>query len=224
MNNAVNGSVGDRRPIKTRDTQWAHRMAAFLARRGLTPNMISVSGMVSGILAGGLLSLTVQGGRLDRICWILGAGLVQLRLLANMLDGMVAVESGQCSLVGELYNEIPDRVSDTAILIGLGCSSGGNPIAGLIAAGLALFTAYVRAMGKAAGAQNEFCGPMAKPHRMFLVTGVSIFYAVAPVSFQTFAGRGAAEWMLWLITLGCLVTVLRRLTRIARTLRGERDV
>ena len=42
--------------------------------------------------------------------FLVAAVCVQLRLLANLLDGMVAVGSGQASRIGELYNEVPDRV------------------------------------------------------------------------------------------------------------------
>ena len=34
--------------------------------------------------------------------------------LANMLDGLLAVEGGQQTKTGELYNEIPDRIADVA--------------------------------------------------------------------------------------------------------------
>ena len=44
---------------------------------------------------------------------LVGAGLILLRLLANMLDGMVADESGEGGPLGSLYNEIPDRISLT---------------------------------------------------------------------------------------------------------------
>jgi phosphatidylglycerophosphate synthase len=37
-----------------------------------------------------------------------------------MLDGMVALASCRDSKVGELYNEVPDRVSDAAVFIGVG--------------------------------------------------------------------------------------------------------
>ena len=51
-------------------------------------------------------------------CWC------RLRLLANLLDGMVAIGRGIASPVGELFNEVPDRVSDTAVLLGLGVAGG----------------------------------------------------------------------------------------------------
>jgi phosphatidylglycerophosphate synthase len=139
-----------------------------------------------------------------------------------MLDGMVAIEGGRASPVGELFNEVPDRVSDAATLIGAGYAACGDVVLGFSAACAALFTAYVRAMGKAAGANHEFCGPMAKQQRMFTVTAVAVYCGLAPLDWQpawaAWPGRGLMAAALALILLGSLVTVVRRLRRIAATL------
>src|SRR4029453_10834989 len=111
---------------------------------------------------------------------------LELLLTANMLDGRVALASGRASKTGELYNEVPDRVSDAAVFIGAGFAWGGNVALGYIATILAIFTAYVRAAGKIAGAHNEFCGPMAKQHRMLVVTVACLYSAVVPRSWQIF--------------------------------------
>jgi phosphatidylglycerophosphate synthase len=159
----------ERRPIASRRWPIWNHSARWLARSGVSPNGISIAGMVFGILAGFALAVTAWIPGWERLAWIAGTIFIQLRLLANLLDGMVAIESGKASLVGELYNEVPDRVSDSAILIGAGYAIGGDAILGFAAACVALFTAYVRAMGKAAGAPQEYCGPMAKPQRMALM-------------------------------------------------------
>jgi phosphatidylglycerophosphate synthase len=209
--------VTDRRPIAARRFAVFHRMAAGLARAHVTANSISVVGMICGLLAGVSLYFTSSVGPLaGRILWLAAAGLVQLRLLANMLDGMVAIASGTASKVGELFNEMPDRISDAATLIGLGYAAGGEPVLGWSAALLAVFTAYVRSMGNAAGAGSDFRGPMAKQQRMFLVTFTGLFCAIAPAQLL----RSPATWCLWIICAGCVVTIWRRLSGIASNLRS----
>src|SRR5690349_10320906 len=95
----------DRRPLASRNTRWARVLAAALARRGVSPNAISVAGLVAGLLAGVALAATAfTDGWALRLCWIAGAAGVQLRLLANLLDGMVAVASNRTSKLGELFN------------------------------------------------------------------------------------------------------------------------
>jgi len=140
-----------------------------------------------------------------------------------MLDGMVALASGRASKVGELYNEIPDRVSDAAVFIGAGFAWGGNIALGYIATILAIFTAYVRAAGKIAGGPNEFCGPMAKQHRMLVITLVCLYSAITPRSWQmiTFNDSqiGLMTLALAVIAVGCVITIIRRVGRIAHGLK-----
>ena len=132
--------------------------------------------MIAAVVAG-LLFASVPGLGQPWLAWLCGAVLVQLRLLANVLDGMVAVGRGVASPVGELYNEIPDRVSDTAVFAGIGFAAG-SPALGWAAALAAMATAYVRATGRAAGGGSDFRGPMAKQQRMALVTALAVFCAV----------------------------------------------
>jgi phosphatidylglycerophosphate synthase len=163
-------------------------------------------------------------GILTPFAWLLGAGLVQLRLLCNLIDGMVAVESGKTSPLGELYNEIPDRISDAATLIGLGYASGGIPWLGFLAALLAVFVAHVRAAAKVAGAPQDYCGPMAKPHRMLVATITALACGILPSTIQDqwFATVGGLPAIaLALIAAGCVITAARRIWRAARVLEAR---
>ena len=211
----------DRRPIATRNRKWAQAATMWLALRNVSPDAISIASMCACIVAGVALGLTSVADY--RIFWLAAALGAQLRLTANMLDGMVALVSGRASKIGELYNEVPDRVSDVAVFIGAGFASGGNVALGYIATILTIFTAYVRAAGKIAGAPNEFCGPMAKQHRMLVITLACLYSAVVPRSWQILyfdnARLGVMGLALFVITVGCLITVGRRLNRIAQALR-----
>ncbi len=213
--------VIDRRPIATRNRKWAQAATAWLAARNVSPNAISIAGMCACVVAGIALGLTSSSEY--RILWLIAACGAQLRLTANMLDGMVAIASGRTSKTGELYNEVPDRISDAAVFIGAGFAWGGNVTLGYIATILAIFTAYVRAAGKIAGAPNEFCGPMAKQHRMLVITLICLYSAIAPRSWQmiTFNDRqiGLVTLGLLVIVVGCVITVIRRVSRIAHALR-----
>src|SRR5437763_8466955 len=211
----------DRRPIATRNRKWAQAATIWLASRNVSPNAISIAGMCACIVAGIALGATPIADY--RILWLIAALGAQLRLTANMLDGMVALASGRASKEGELYNEIPDRVSDAAVFIGAGFAWGGNVTLGYIATILAIFTAYVRAAGKIAGAPNEFCGPMAKQHRMLVITVICLYAAAVPRPWQIlhFANIevGAVGLGPGVIIVGCSITIVRRLNRIAHTLR-----
>jgi phosphatidylglycerophosphate synthase len=184
-------------------------MAGWLIRRGAAPDAISLAGMVAALGAGFAIAVAPH----HKLLWLCAAILVQARLMANLLDGMVAIGRGVASPLGELFNEVPDRVSDTAVLAGLGIAAG-QPSLGLSAALAAMATAYVRAIGKAAGQRSDFCGPGAKQHRMAIVTLAACWCLVAPPPLAAPA-PGAA---LWLILALATLTALRRLLRLARAL------
>jgi phosphatidylglycerophosphate synthase len=200
---------GDRRPIAARQTGAARVATAWLAARGVSADAISAAGMVAGLLAGAAFAMAPGQGAW---AWLAAALLVQLRLLANLLDGMVAVARGIASPRGELWNEIPDRVSDTAALAGLGFAAGDLAL-GLGAALAAMATAYIRAVGKGAGGGSDFSGPMAKQQRMFVLTVVAVVCAFVP-GWTTFLPMAA----LWLVLAGSLLTCAVRLAGIARRL------
>lgn len=211
--------VRNRRPIAARDLTLSRRAASWLARRRVSANAISIAGMIAGVLAGIVLGLTRDVA--TPLSWFAAALLIQLRLLANMLDGMVALETGTASTLGEIYNDVPDRVSDSATLIGLGYALGGDIVLGYAAAGAAMATAYIRTLGVAVGAPAQFCGPMAKPHRMFVATATAGLCGFAALlgTTVTVGGYGLPTLALVAVTAGSIVTALRRLARVARALR-----
>jgi phosphatidylglycerophosphate synthase len=143
---------------------------------------------------------------------------VQARLLCNLLDGMVAIEGKRQSATGALYNEIPDRVADSLFIVALGYAVG-QPELGWFGALAAAVTAYIRVLGGSLGLPQDFRGPMAKPHRMAVLTAACVL--------------GAAEWWLresqwallaaaWIIAVGSVITCGTRTVAIARALRARK--
>ena len=207
-------SPSDRRPIAARNTRAAALAAAWLIRWGASPDGISVAGATAACGAGIAFAATGSAGEWQaRALWLLGAALVQVRRLCNLFDGMVAVGRGIASARGELFNEVPDRVSDTAVLCGVGWAAG-SPALGMAASLLAMATAYVRALGRGMGQPSDFAGPMAKQQRMAVITALGVACAVLP--------RGwTVDWpalALWIIVVGAAFTALRRLLRLSRAL------
>jgi len=200
-----------RRPIAARNTDWARSVAVWLARRQVAPNAISVFSLVFSAIAGVCAWISK-----DYPWWLLGtAAGIQLRLLCNLFDGMVAVEGGLKSKTGDVYNELPDRFADLLILVPLGYATlapwGGE--LGWAAGAMAVFTAYVRLLGGALGLKQDYVGPMAKQQRMATATVASL---VAIAESYWHMPRYVLVAALMLITLGALGCVLRRSSRILR--------
>ena len=210
----MNGTLA-RRELVTRHRTWARALAALLLRTGITPNAISVMSVV--VASGAAAALAVApafgvGGR--AIALLLGAAGIQLRLLCNMLDGMLAVEGGLKSRTGDIYNEVPDRFADVVILVGAGYGLRElpyGPLLGWLAAVLAVLTAYVRVLSGSLGLPQHFLGPMAKQHRMFILTVAAIFAAAE--SLWQLPARGLAAG-LGVIVAGTAVTLWRRVHRL----------
>jgi phosphatidylglycerophosphate synthase len=208
----------NRRPLKSRGTRWAGMAARLLIRFRVKPNHISIASMVFALGAGFCFGASAM--RPSSSAWLLmmAAVLIQMRLLCNLFDGMVAIEGGFKTKSGEIFNELPDRFADAFVLIGAGYAAPRlewMPLAGWAAAVLALITAYVRALGAAAGAQQQFCGPMAKPHRMAVMTAAAVIGAFLHWCRVDFPIVG---YVLVAVVLGCLVTICRRTARIIREL------
>jgi phosphatidylglycerophosphate synthase len=213
--------LSNRRPLKSRGAAWAGRLAALLAGKGISADVISGLGLAFAVLGGALLA--ASGGVED---WLRGAALViaavciQLRLACNLLDGMVAVEHGRASPYGPIWNELPDRFADVVLLAGAGYGAmtagfSGGPALGWIAGLLAVLTAYVRELGRGLGFPADFSGPLAKPQRMALLTATCVVAAFEPL----WRGRGEVMAVgLAVIGVGTLVTLVRRARTLAERL------
>ena len=210
--------VTDRRPIAARKLGVVGRLTRRLVAAGVTANAVSLAGAALATAAAAALLGTgfSDSPALNRLLWLLAALGCQGRLLCNLLDGMVAVETATASAVGELYNEVPDRYSDAVILACLGYAAGGVAGLGWAAALLAVATAYVRGLGKGLGLASDYRGPMAKQQRMLVVTLLGLAGLLAP---RFVASYHAATWAAAVVVIGSLLTCANRLRHIARGLK-----
>ena len=185
MGRVMDGNPAARRPVAARQTRWAHAVATWLVRRGLKPNQVSILSIAFAGLAGVCLILGVRAALAWHIVlFVVAAGLIQLRLLCNLMDGLMAVEGGLGTRVGPVLNELPDRLSDVIVLVCAGYAVTGpswGAALGWAAAALALLTAYVRALAGSLGARQDFGGPMAKQQRMNVLTGGCLIAAALAV-------------------------------------------
>jgi phosphatidylglycerophosphate synthase len=144
---------------------------------------------------------------------------------------------------------LPDRVSDILIFVGVAHSGLCHVVSGYWAALFAVMTAYVGMFGQAVGVQREFSGIMAKPWRMvtlhigswialcfgwFHAKGEWGFispYGLAAVSFSLgqnsvvarpgWLGLSVLDWTCLVVVIGCIQTIVVRLSKIFRALREK---
>jgi phosphatidylglycerophosphate synthase len=214
-----------RRPIGARTHKWSIEAAKYLTARGIKPNWISWASIgfaaiaaLSFFIAGALTGFGRSFFLVIAILGILG------RLLANMLDGMVAVEGGMGGPDGPVWNELPDRISDALIFVGAGAglaiADSGPEALGWIAAILAIICAYVRELGTHLTANlgygPDFSGPFAKQQRM-AVMGLGAFVAM----FEGLWGWDfvALSIALWVVMIGTTYTIGTRTRTLIKRLK-----
>ena len=201
-----------RRPLASRSTRWASFLATRAVRAGFTADGISILSLL--VAAAGAAALLLLPRPWNLLACAAG---IQLRLLCNLLDGMVAIEGGRKSKLGVLYNEVPDRVADSLFLVALGYEIG-TPWLGWLAALAAAVTAYIRVLGGTFGLAQDFRGPLAKQHRMFVMTLGCL------LGMGEYAWNGGERSMLaaaWIIAVGALITCGTRIGAIARQLKAR---
>jgi phosphatidylglycerophosphate synthase len=193
-------------------------MAEALCRSGISPNSISAFSVVAAALGGAAFLAAGHGSVNWSIGWIAGAVCIQIRLICNLMDGMVAVEGGKRTPGGELWNEIPDRIADSLLLVCAGWAVD-LPWVGALAAWTAIMTAYIRALGAALTGVQDFCGPFAKQQRMACLTLAALICAADPL----WTGGGLVmRAALIVISVGAGITLVRRIRRLAAKLHESR--
>ena len=218
--------LDNRRPLKSRDTSWAKGAAALLARGGASPDAVSACAVLFALVGGAAFAGSgITGGWTRAALLVLAGACVQLRLICNLLDGLVAVEHGKGGPHGPIWNELPDRVADALFLVGAGYGAalagvGWGEAAGWLAAVAAVLTAYIRELGRGLDLPADFSGPGAKPQRMALLTGAAVIAAAEP--FWGWRGQSLAIGLA-LIALLALITAARRTLHLAAGLRARLD-
>ena len=213
-----------RRVLKTRSNPLMIRFASFVATKNITPNQISLLSIPFAILGMiGLWTWNLTEHRFLQITLLIIAIIgIQGRLICNLIDGMVAVEGGKVTKDGELYNDAPDRLTDILFFVGLGLGVS-KPFGlelGLTAGLLAVLTAYVRMLGLSMGTPAFFAGPLAKQHRMALLTAaivatiIGLFYHLTDEILYI---------ALIVINIGALLTIINRLHLIRQYVLNRDD-
>lgn len=205
-----------RRPIADLFRRTADGAVRLCLRAGIHANAVSLSSIAAASLA------AVCFWQSGNAPWLLipAALFCYLRLWLNMLDGMIAIAGRQASSLGELFNDLPDRISDVLIFVGAAHSGLCHPLTGYWAAIMALLTAYVGTLGQAIAGQREFGGIMSKPWRM-----VTLHLGSWIVLADLWSWRMADSWPLTILDLthlvivaGCLQTIAVRLVSMVRRL------
>lgn len=201
--------------VKPRFRALLQGMVPFL--RPIHPDAITLAGLACSVGAAILFQAAGQEPWLFLVIPIL----LLLRITLNALDGMVAQATGKARPFGEVLNEVADRLSDAAILLGIAVSPLSSLAWGAPAVVLVLLSSYVGILGKAVGAGRQYGGLLGKADRMLYLGLASILASfVGNPALLTARGRPLTlfDCLLGAFSLLAAITIVQRAIAIHRAL------
>jgi len=187
--------------LKPRFQNLLRPSAAALWRLGVTANQVTVSAAVGSIAVAGATAWRAETRTVFLIVplWMLA------RMALNAIDGMLAREFRQKSVLGGYLNEIGDVVSDAALYAPFalvppfGAASVGFIIAASITSELA------GALGPMMGASRRYDGPMGKSDRAAVFGTLGIWIGLSARS---------PDWLAWAMPLLAVLIVITVVNRV----------
>jgi CDP-diacylglycerol---glycerol-3-phosphate 3-phosphatidyltransferase len=180
-----------------------------LARAGVTPDQLTLAAVPVAILAGACLLASPTVPALLLAVPVLAV----LRTVLNLLDGNMARRTGLIHPRGELYNELGDRVADTAFLAPVAFLPGARPEVVLLGVLVGVLASYVGITARAAGGERIYRGIMSKPGRMaLLIVCAAWAFAAGPGDTTAWGVFGP------LLLIGTTLTLIERIAIAIRRL------
>jgi CDP-diacylglycerol--glycerol-3-phosphate 3-phosphatidyltransferase len=188
----------------------ASRSVSSLARTGITPNVLTATG-VSLCLAAAILVPFEDHGKL--LFFWLAAGTFVVGSLLDILDGALARVGGKTTPFGAFIDSTTDRVGEGAMLaaIALVFSRHGKDWAVVLAVAAVVgsfLVSYTRARAEALGLRGDV-GLGSRAERVVLITAGLIF-----------APWGGLPWAIVALAATAWLTVVQRILHVRKQLSG----
>jgi CDP-diacylglycerol--glycerol-3-phosphate 3-phosphatidyltransferase len=188
----------------------AGRSVTSLARTGITPNLLTTTG-VSLCLAAAVLVPFEEHGKL--LFFWLAAGIFVVGSLLDILDGALARVGGKTTPFGAFIDSTTDRVGEGAMLaaIALVFSRHGRDWAVVLAVAAVVgsfLVSYTRARAEALGLKGDV-GLGSRAERVVLITAGLVF-----------APWGGLPWAIVALAATAWLTVVQRILHVRKQLSG----
>jgi CDP-diacylglycerol--glycerol-3-phosphate 3-phosphatidyltransferase len=174
----------------------------------LTPNAISMAGLVGNVIAAVLVT--------QRLFLLAGLAFV-IGSVMDTLDGRYSRMSGKGTPFGAFLDSTLDRVEEGIVLTAVGAyfASQGNEfaVAAVVAAVLfSLMVSYTRARAEALGVECKV-GLATRAIRVVILSIGLLFAEIVDI-----ADRSLLEWSIYALALLTIVTTLQRVAHVRREL------
>jgi archaetidylinositol phosphate synthase len=141
-----------------------------LTRMGITPNILTILGVMASIAAG----LCYLKWDVDQILLIIGGVLVLVSGLLDAFDGVLARATNRVSVFGGFFDSVSDRYSDAIVLAAIIVSDLCDPLWGMAALIGSMMVSYSRARAESEGIKMASVGFAERAERMLIIAIVSI--------------------------------------------------
>ncbi|MNQ47232.1 Inner membrane protein YnbA [compost metagenome] len=190
--------------LKPRFQNLLRPLVQRLFARGVTANQVTLAAAAVSVLLGALVAAFAGYLWLFALIplWMF------LRMALNAIDGMLAREFGQQSVLGAYLNELCDVIADSALILPFAMLPEVSPLWVVVATLLAVIVEYAGVMGPLVGAGRRYDGPLGKSDRAFVfgVLGAGVATGLLPID--------------WLDTLFMLIAALLVWTLANRVRQG----
>jgi archaetidylinositol phosphate synthase len=183
--------------LKQRAQSWLTSEAALLHRLGLTPNHVSIFGLILALLS----AVTYWQWQLHPLLLIVAPLLMLASGLLDALDGVIARIYGEATKFGGFFDSLLDRYADAVILCGIMLGGLTEVSWGLAALMGSLLVSYARARAESAGVKMESVGLAERAERIVIV---------ALASFISYVWLDALKWSILLLAILTNLTVVQR--------------
>lgn len=184
--------------IKPTFQAWLRPLVRRLASRGICANQVTILAATGSLLVGATVMLAPE-----RSMFLIMPVWLFLRMALNAIDGMLAREHGQQSVLGAYLNELGDLVSDLSLIAPFARTDSSFG-AVLVFAALAVIAECAGLIGPLAGASRRYDGPLGKSDRAFVLGALALWLGLG-FSLGQF---GQVIW-LFLSALSLLTTINR---------------
>jgi CDP-diacylglycerol--glycerol-3-phosphate 3-phosphatidyltransferase len=190
----------------------AQRFAAFMSSLPVTPNQVTVAGMLATFVAALLLAFG----------YLLPAGLVlAFAGTFDVIDGALARATRRSYPYGAFLDSITDRYSEGAVYVGLiayfvavqGPLLRWQVLGTILALAGSYLVSYARARAQSLGFACEV-GIFARPERVVVT--------VAGLILGAWVGAWVLTWMIWILAVLTNLTAVQRVLEVWRQGREQR--
>jgi archaetidylinositol phosphate synthase len=185
------------------------RLVSYMARCGVSPTALSLSGLAFAIVSASLYVLAASVRELI----ILAAIALLVSGFFDAIDGAVARAAGKVTAFGAFTDSMLDRIEDAAIIVAMTLANFLNVLLGMLLLLSSYLVSYSRARAEGLGVEMKGIGLFERAERILVIFAASIAEYFFPCSIMLVS--------IALVAINVLV-IVQRVLHVRSKLKGNR--